>query len=91
VTANGESALWDIVADDNSTTASLLTIFATTDGVGNLQIDIDQINGPPGQFAGIAGLTVTQAAQAVPEPASIALWTLLGAVGLIATYWRRRR
>lgn len=91
VTVNGDSTVWDVVTDDDLTTASLLNVVGTTDAAGNLQITLDQINGPPGQFAGIAGLTVTQAAAAVPEPSSIALWSLIGVAGLIGFHWRRRR
>jgi hypothetical protein len=88
VTANGLIVgTWDIIADDNQTTASLATFLATTSATGALNLNFRQINSPPGQFAGIAGIIVTTApAAAVPEPATLSMLGL-AALGLL----RRRR
>ena len=39
-----------------------------------------------------ADLTITRSdPDPIPEPASVITWTLLGVVGCIATWWKRRR
>ena len=39
-----------------------------------------------------SALTITRSdADPIPEPASVITWTLLGVVGCIATWWKRRR
>ena len=39
-----------------------------------------------------ADLTITRSdPDPIPEPASVITWTLLGVVGCVATWWRRRR
>jgi hypothetical protein len=89
VTVNGNvMGVWNIVADDNQATASLATIYAPTNALGQLNVTLRQLNAPPGQFAGIAGIAVSQAqAQpTIPEPASLGLLSL-GALALL----RRRR
>ena len=62
--------------------------------IGDLGYDVIEpisligIDGP--EFS--ADLTVTRSdPDPIPEPASVITWTLLGVVGCIATWWRRRR
>jgi hypothetical protein len=89
VLVNGQQVgLWSVVADDTAATASLATLLGTTDASGNLRITLNQINPPPGQFAGVGALIVTTAAPTpIPEPATAAV---LGLAGL-AMLRRRRR
>ena len=77
---------WTVIADDNQNTASLATFTATTNGSGQLNMTFRQINQPPGQFAGIAGLVVMTNVNTIPEPASLSMLGL-GALALL----RRRR
>ena len=42
--------------------------------------------------SGTDSLTITRSdPDPIPEPASVITWTLLGVVGCVATWWRRRR
>ena len=50
--------------------------------------EIETANG----FGSTNDLTITRSdPDPIPEPASVITWTLLGVVGCIATWWRRRR
>jgi len=85
ITANGNLiGLWDTVADDNLTTASLATFFAMTDAAGQLNLTFRETQPNPAPFAGIAGIVVTSTL--IPEPATLGL---LGVAGLALL--RRRR
>jgi len=46
-----------------------------------------------GSFLRMYGMSsvLTVPTESVPEPASVITWTLLGVVGCIATWWKRRR
>ena len=44
------------------------------------------------EFGYTSSLTITRSnPDPIPEPASVITWTLLGVVGCIATWWKRRR
>ena len=46
----------------------------------------------PSVVSGTDSLTITRSdPDPIPEPASVITWTLLGVVGCVATWWRRRR
>ena len=50
--------------------------------------EIETANG----FGSTNDLTITRSdPDPIPEPASVITWTLLGVVGCVATWWRRRR
>ena len=50
--------------------------------------EIETANG----FGSTNDLTITRSdPDPIPEPASVITWTLLGVVGCIATWWKRRR
>jgi len=83
VVANGDPlGTWDLVADSNGNTASLLSFHTSADSLGNLDL---QFTGTV-QYSGIAAIIVS-ANNAIPEPSTILLWSL----GLLGFGWFRRR
>jgi hypothetical protein len=89
VLVNGTQTVdWLGAAENGSTagTASLLGFFATTDPAGALQLDFSIATG---DYAGIGGIVVTQAAPPIPEPATAVLLGL-GVTALLPLAGRRR-
>ncbi len=86
VLVNGtETFDWLGVADSDGTdTASLFGFYTQADATGNLDL---LFTVPNGNFAGISGLIISSAV--VPEPSSIALWTVLGLLSLLGMGWKR--
>ena len=84
VTANGGAAIdWLGVADGGAAgSASLFGFYATTNSLGQLDLDFTV---PSGNFAGIAGMIVSFST--APEPSTF----VLAAFGLIGLAVRRRR
>lgn len=86
VFANGDLVgIWD---SNPGTQAALYGFYARTDLLGNLMIDVASTN-TSSPFSGLSGVVII-GANAVPEPASLILWTCIGMVGCIGA-WRCRR
>jgi hypothetical protein len=51
----------------------------------------DQFAGGTGPVAASGTATLTVEASAVPEPATITMWSLLGGLGISLGWWRRRK
>jgi hypothetical protein len=82
----GDTFDWLGVADGGALdSASLMGFYTQTNALGQLDL---LFTVPNGNFAGISGVIVSQAA-AVPEPASVGLWAMVGLVGLLGIAWRK--
>jgi hypothetical protein len=77
----------DIDGDETQTANYLSYAFTAT--AAPLQISFSPAPGNQGGSFHLSGFTV-QEVEAVPEPASIALWSLLG-LGLVVAIWSKRR
>ena len=93
LTINGESS--SITRGDASAGGATFHSFSGLSSTGGvLTLDFTQFNDPNGGGTQgnnpiVNGILFT--ARAVPEPASIALWSILGIVGLSYAAWRRRK
>jgi MYXO-CTERM domain-containing protein len=93
-TGSSWSLAWDNLSQPSASGSSPLLTIPWLDGYNDLYMGVFVATPGPGQPTFVTNLDEfsiniqRQAVEPVPEPASIALWSLLSVAGLVA--WRRR-